>query len=77
MKGEARLGALEGAMAAAVRDYKKELLDGEDQVKARQKAINETEVWLKSLSIFPAHYFFCGNSSNSDDERVTRLSQGI
>jgi hypothetical protein len=44
LKGEAQLGALEGALHAAVRDYKKEMLDSEDQEKARQKAINEQEV---------------------------------
>lgn len=46
LKTEARLGALEGAMAAAVRDYKAELLAEESKTKAKVRAFNETEVDL-------------------------------
>lgn len=50
MKGEAQLGALEGAMHAAVRDYKKGMVNEEDKSKARQRAINEEEVCHPSCS---------------------------
>ena len=46
MKTEARLGALEGAMAAAVRDYKAELMAEEAKGKAKVRAFNEQEVDL-------------------------------
>lgn len=46
LKTEARLGALEGAMAAAVRDYKAEVLAEEEKTKGKVKAFNETEVDL-------------------------------
>lgn len=46
LKTECRLGALEGAMAAAVRDYKAELLQKEEKEKGKVRAFNETEVDL-------------------------------
>jgi len=46
LKTEARLGALEGAMAAAVRDYKAELLADEAKGKAAQRAANEQQMDL-------------------------------
>uniref|UniRef100_A0A6U5BAK1 Thioredoxin domain-containing protein n=1 Tax=Hemiselmis andersenii TaxID=464988 RepID=A0A6U5BAK1_HEMAN len=46
LKGEAQLGALEGALHAAVRDYKKEMMDGEEAAKQRQKEANTKEVDL-------------------------------
>lgn len=50
LKGEAQLGALEGALHAAVRDYKKEMGEAEDQAKDRQKAANQVEVDHKTTS---------------------------
>ena len=44
LKGEAQLGALEGALHAAVRDYKKEMGEAEEQAKEKQKAQNQQEV---------------------------------
>jgi len=46
LKTETRIGALEGAMAAAVRDYKAELLANEAKEKNAVRAFNETEVDL-------------------------------
>jgi len=46
LKTETRLGCLEGAMAAAVRDYKKELHAKEKSEKGEVKAFNEQEVDL-------------------------------
>ena len=46
MKTEARLGALEGAMAAAVRDYTKELEAEESKKQAKVRAFNEKAVDL-------------------------------
>ena len=46
LKTEARLGALEGAMAAAVRDYKAELHAEEEKNKSKVRAFNETAVDL-------------------------------
>ena len=46
LQTETRLGALEGAMAAAVRDYKAEILAGEEKDAAAQRAANEEEIDL-------------------------------
>jgi len=46
LQTETRLGALEGAMAAAVRDYKAELTATENKEKGDQRAVNEQEIDL-------------------------------
>ncbi|KAJ1471700.1 thioredoxin-like protein [Baffinella frigidus] len=46
LQTETRLGALEGAMAAAVRDYKAELTAAENKERGDQRAVNQQEIDL-------------------------------